>query len=70
MKKNKLPKELTTVTTVSKLLALLMFISLPIIAFQYGRNIQSRNDALKMADMLVVQQVRLNDLYAELRECR
>lgn len=35
-----LPKELTTVTTVSKAVALVMFISLPIIAFLFGMRYQ------------------------------
>lgn len=35
-----LPKELTTVTTLSKTIALIMFISMPIIAFIFGLNYQ------------------------------
>lgn len=40
-KKKGLPKELTTVTTVSKTLALIMFIALPVIGFLYGQKYQS-----------------------------
>ena len=36
-----LPKELTTVTPLSKSVALLMFISLPIITFFFGMSYQS-----------------------------
>ncbi|PIV71262.1 hypothetical protein COW57_00515, partial [Candidatus Roizmanbacteria bacterium CG17_big_fil_post_rev_8_21_14_2_50_39_7] len=36
-----LPKELTTVTPLSKSVALLMFISLPIITFSFGMSYQS-----------------------------
>ena len=36
----KLPKELTTVTPLSKAVALIMFISLPIIAFLFGMQYQ------------------------------
>ena len=36
-----LPKELTTVTTLSKSVAIIMFISLPIIAFLFGMRYQS-----------------------------
>jgi hypothetical protein len=36
----KLPKELTTVTPLSKTIALIMFTSLPIIAFFFGMNYQ------------------------------
>lgn len=36
--KSKLPKELTTVTKVSKTLALILFITLPIIGFLFGKN--------------------------------
>lgn len=36
----KLPKELTTVTPLSKTIALLLFISLPIVAFIFGINYQ------------------------------
>lgn len=39
----KLPKELTTVTPLSKAVALLMFISLPIITFFFGMSYQSRS---------------------------
>ena len=70
MKQKKLPKELTTVTTLSKLLALLMFISLPVIAFKFGQNVQARKDALKMADVLYANQTRLNEMYKDLRECK
>ena len=34
------PKELTTVTTLSKIVALIMFITMPIIGFFLGRNYQ------------------------------
>lgn len=37
-----LPKELTTVTPLSKLIALIVFITLPVIAFFYGMNYQSK----------------------------
>lgn len=40
-KKTTLPKELTTVTPLSKLVALIVFIALPFIAFYYGVLYQS-----------------------------
>lgn len=36
-----LPKELTTVTTVSKIVALVMFITIPVIAFLFGMRYQA-----------------------------
>lgn len=36
-----IPKELTTVTTVSKTVALVMFVTLPIIAFLFGMRYQT-----------------------------
>ncbi len=40
-----LPKSLTTVTAVSKLLALSMFISLPLLGFSFGRIYERRTSA-------------------------
>ncbi len=40
----KLPKELTTVTRLSKALALTLFITLPILAFSFGMNYQKGLD--------------------------
>ncbi|MDA1337973.1 MAG: hypothetical protein O2871_01275 [bacterium] len=41
-KKSKLPKELTTITTLSKTLALIVFIVFPFIAFYYGFNYSNK----------------------------
>jgi len=45
VKKRRLPKELTTVTKVSKTIALIMFICLPIIGFLYGMQYQQVLDS-------------------------
>lgn len=44
-----LPKELTTITPLSKMLALLLFIALPIIAFLFGMYYQSSIMSLQQA---------------------
>jgi len=46
-KKNKLPKSLTTVTPLSKFLAMALFILLPFIAFKYGIEFQQLRDRLE-----------------------
>lgn len=47
----KLPKELTTVTRVSKVVALTMFVLLPIIGFMFGMNYKSMLEQSKSYDM-------------------
>jgi len=46
----KIPKELRTVTTLSKTIALIMFISMPIIGFFIGRNYQMALDTIKTVE--------------------
>jgi hypothetical protein len=55
----KLPRELTTVTRLSKFLALIMFITLPVIAFSFGMNFKeySENNELFMASVPVTNTV-------------
>jgi len=49
----KLPKELTTVTTLSKTVALIMFISLPIIAFIAGMNFEKQKSGVLNVPIVV-----------------
>lgn len=52
----KLPRELTTVTRLSKFLALVMFITLPVIAFAFGMNYKDyvENNKIFLASANVV----------------
>lgn len=47
-RKRRLPKSLTTVTTLSKIIALILFISMPFIGFYLGRNYQKGIDDIRI----------------------
>jgi hypothetical protein len=49
----KLPKSFTTITPFSKMLALAMFIILPVCAFVWGMNYQATVDATKPQPVLI-----------------
>ncbi len=51
-----LPKELTTVTTISKTLALYMFIMMPIIGFLLGMKYQENIDATRYTSETPIMQ--------------
>lgn len=53
-----LPKELTTVTYLSKSIALVMFIALPIIAFMYGRRYEQTISLNNTIDTNIVQHIK------------
>ncbi len=62
----KLPRELTTVTRLSKFVALIMFITLPIIAFAFGMNFKAyveENPTLFVAQVPAADKQTVDDEY-------
>ncbi len=54
---SRLPKSLTTVTTFSKLVALLLFILLPFVGFLLGANYQAKLDSLKSQNSAIIPSI-------------